>query len=40
MSNVLENYLSSTGQLSTEEVNFSLQFFKPIRLKKGDFFYS
>ncbi|KYH07434.1 cyclic nucleotide-binding protein [Chryseobacterium cucumeris] len=38
MSNVLENYLWSTGQLSTEEVNFSLQFFKPIRLKKGDFF--
>ncbi|QWT87042.1 Crp/Fnr family transcriptional regulator [Chryseobacterium sp. PCH239] len=38
MSNVLENYLSSTGQLSTEEINFSLQFFKPIRLKKGDFF--
>lgn len=38
MSNVLENYLWSTGQLSTEEINFSLQFFKPIRLKKGDFF--
>lgn len=38
MSNVLENYLSSTGQLSTEEINFSLQFFKSIRLKKGDFF--
>ncbi len=38
MSNVFENYLSSTGQLSAEEINFSLQFFKPIRLKKGDFF--
>ncbi|MFS4472941.1 Crp/Fnr family transcriptional regulator [Chryseobacterium sp. T20] len=38
MSTVFENYLSSTGQLSAEEITFSLQFFKPIRLKKGDFF--
>lgn len=38
MSIVFENYLSSTGQLSAEEITFSLQFFKPIRLKKGDFF--
>ncbi|MCP1297983.1 Crp/Fnr family transcriptional regulator [Chryseobacterium sp. S0630] len=38
MSNEFENYLSSTGQLSAEEITFSLQFFKPIRLKKGDFF--
>lgn len=38
MTDVFENYLSSTGGLSTEEINFSVQFFKPIRLKKGDFF--
>ncbi|WP_312190305.1 Crp/Fnr family transcriptional regulator [Sphingobacterium sp.] len=38
MIDVLENYLSSTRVLSTEEVNFSVQFFKPIYLKKGDFF--
>lgn len=38
MSNVFENYLSSTGGLSPDEVNFSLQFFKPVHLKKGDFF--
>jgi CRP-like cAMP-binding protein len=38
MTNVFENYLSSTGGLTTEEINFSLQFFKPVQLKKGEFF--
>jgi len=38
MTDVFENYLSSTGELSAEEINFSKQFFKPIRLKKGNFF--
>ncbi|MDR6919558.1 MULTISPECIES: Crp/Fnr family transcriptional regulator [Chryseobacterium] len=38
MTDVLEKYLSSIGGLSTEEINFSVQFFKPIHLKKGDFF--
>ncbi|MEN5086065.1 Crp/Fnr family transcriptional regulator [Sphingobacterium faecium] len=38
MTDVFENYLSSTGGLSAEEINFSVQFFKPMRLKKGDFF--
>ncbi|MCF3108139.1 Crp/Fnr family transcriptional regulator [Niabella sp. CC-SYL272] len=38
MHDVFENYLSSTGRLSAGEIDFSKQFFKPIRLKKGDFF--
>jgi len=38
MTDVFENYLSSTGGLSAEEINFSAQFFKPTFLKKGDFF--
>jgi len=38
MTNVFENYLSSTGGLTTEEINFSSQFFKPVQLKKGEFF--
>ncbi|UPZ35471.1 Crp/Fnr family transcriptional regulator [Sphingobacterium sp. PCS056] len=38
MTDVFENYLSSTRGLSAEEINFSMQFFKPMRLKKGDFF--
>jgi len=38
MTEVFENYLSSTGELSAEEINFSAQFFKLTRLKKGDFF--
>ncbi|MDQ0780534.1 CRP-like cAMP-binding protein [Chryseobacterium sp. W4I1] len=38
MTDIFENYLSSTGELSAEEISFSAQFFKPIRLKKGDFF--
>ncbi|MGE9310100.1 Crp/Fnr family transcriptional regulator [Niabella sp. CJ426] len=38
MTDVLINYLSSTGALSVGEIHFSVQFFKPIRLKKGDFF--
>lgn len=38
MTNIFENYLSSTGGLSPDEVNFSSQFFKPVHLKKGDFF--
>ncbi|AQX06585.1 cyclic nucleotide-binding protein [Elizabethkingia meningoseptica] len=38
MTDIFENYLASTGALSAEEINFSMQFFKPIRLKKGDFF--
>jgi len=38
MTNVLTNYLLSTGKLSMEEISFSVQFFKPTYLKKGDFF--
>lgn len=38
MTDVFKNYLSSTGELSSGEINFSAQFFKPVRLKKGDFF--
>jgi len=38
MTDVFINYLSSTGALSAEEIEFSAQFFKPIYLKKGDFF--
>ncbi|MBO9693744.1 Crp/Fnr family transcriptional regulator [Chryseobacterium sp.] len=38
MTDVFEHYLSSTGELSKEEINFSSQFFKPVYLKKGDFF--
>lgn len=38
MTDELIIYLSSTGALSVEEIYFSVQFFKPIRLKKGDFF--
>ncbi|MGI9652169.1 Crp/Fnr family transcriptional regulator [Chryseobacterium sp. RLHN22] len=38
MTDVFKNYLSSTGELSTEEINFSAQFFKSARFKKGDFF--
>lgn len=38
MTDVFKNYLFSTGELSAEEINFSVQFFNPIRLKKGDFF--
>lgn len=38
MTIVFENHLSSIGGLSAEEINFSAQFFKPISLKKGDFF--
>lgn len=38
MNDIFENYLSSTGQLTAEEISFSAQFFKPIHLKKGDFF--
>lgn len=38
MTDVLKNYLSSIMILSTEEIKFSLQFFQPISLKKGDFF--
>ncbi|KPE52790.1 Crp/Fnr family transcriptional regulator [Chryseobacterium indologenes] len=38
MTEVFENYLSSTEELSAGEISFSAQFFKPIRLKKGDFF--
>ncbi|AZA99344.1 Crp/Fnr family transcriptional regulator [Chryseobacterium joostei] len=38
MTDVFKNYLSSLERLSAEEINFSAQFFKPIRLKKGDFF--
>lgn len=37
MTDVFENYLSSIGGLLAEEISFSEQFFKPIRLKKGDF---
>lgn len=38
MTNVFEKYLSSTGGLSPDEINFSAQFFHPVNLKKGDFF--
>lgn len=38
MTNEFENYLFSTGILSTEEIKISMQFFQLIRLKKGDFF--
>ncbi|WP_353166237.1 Crp/Fnr family transcriptional regulator [Empedobacter brevis] len=37
MTNVFENYLSSTGELLAEEINFSMKFFNKIHLKKGDF---
>ena len=36
--NVFESYLFTIGELSAEEINYSKQFFKPARLKKGDFF--
>jgi len=38
MTNVFENFLSSAGGLLADEINFSVQFFQPINLKKGDFF--
>ncbi|KUY30617.1 Crp/Fnr family transcriptional regulator [Elizabethkingia ursingii] len=38
MTKVFENYLSSIEGLSAEDINFSSQFFKPILVKKGDFF--
>lgn len=38
MTDVFENYLSSIEGLSAEDMKLSAQFFKPIRLKKGDFF--
>lgn len=38
MTDVFRSYLSSKGGLSAEEINFSAQFFQPIRLKKGNFF--
>ncbi|WP_343557054.1 Crp/Fnr family transcriptional regulator [Sphingobacterium sp.] len=38
MTHVLTNYLLATGELSMEEISFSVQFFKPTYLKKGDFF--
>ncbi|WP_223599097.1 Crp/Fnr family transcriptional regulator [Chryseobacterium sp. GVT01B] len=38
MTNVFENFLSSAGGLLADEINFSVQFFQPIDLKKGDFF--
>ncbi|AZA76223.1 Crp/Fnr family transcriptional regulator [Chryseobacterium sp. G0186] len=40
MIDVFENYLYSTKELSAEEISFSLKFFKPMRLKKGEFFIS
>lgn len=36
----LKKYFNSTKELSQEGISFSSQFFKPIRLKKGDFFIS
>ena len=38
MTDPFKNYLSSTGALLADEINFSAEFFKPINLKKGDFF--
>lgn len=35
---LFENYLFSLGRMSTEEINFSMQFFQPVSIKKGDFF--
>ncbi|WP_228412817.1 hypothetical protein [Chryseobacterium sp. G0162] len=40
MSDIFENYLYSTEELSSEEINLSLKFFQPIHLKKGEFFIS
>ncbi len=38
MTESLLNYFAATGLLAVDEINFSLAFFKPINLKKGDFF--
>ena len=38
MTDVFKNYLSSIEGLSAEEMKLSAQFFKPIHLRKGDFF--
>ena len=38
MTHVLTNYLLSITELSVEEISFSVQFFKPTYLRKGDFF--
>jgi len=38
MTDLFENYISSTAGLSSEEISFSTRFFKPTNLKKGDFF--
>lgn len=38
MTDVFENYLLSTEELSAEEIKFSAEFFKPVCLKKGEFF--
>jgi hypothetical protein len=38
MTDIFENYLSSTGGLSAEEIRFSAQFFKPVSLKKVIFY--
>ncbi|ULT24899.1 hypothetical protein KUH03_39465 [Sphingobacterium sp. E70] len=39
MTDILINYLSSTGAFSDEEISFSIQFFKPIHLKKVSFLF-
>ncbi len=39
MTDVFENYLSSTEELSVEEIDFSVKFFKPIHLKKVIFLF-
>ncbi|GAE66696.1 Crp/Fnr family transcriptional regulator [Chryseobacterium indologenes] len=38
MTGEFENYLSGIAELSAEEVNFSIQFFKSKHVKKGEFF--
>ena len=38
MTDEFENYLSGIAELSAEEVNFSIQFFKSKHVKKGEFF--
>jgi len=38
MISTFKNYILSKGVLTDEEFNFSAQFFKPVHLKKGEYF--
>ncbi|MFC4163493.1 Crp/Fnr family transcriptional regulator [Epilithonimonas zeae] len=38
MITAFKNYILSKGVLTDEEFNFSAQFFKPVHLKKGEYF--